>query len=80
MDSQFQQNLQNQLSYSPFQEEPTDLEKSMEDIIQIQNFVTQSIDRLEAQMSQLINTYRKEETLPYQYLTNPNISSLINLA
>ena len=80
MDSQFQQNFQNQILYSPFQEEPTDLEKSMEDIIQPQNFVTQSIDRLEAEISQLVNFYKNENIFPYQYLTNPDISIPIDLA
>ena len=44
MDLQYEQNFQNQFSYSPFQEEPNDLDKSMKDMIQIQNYVTQSID------------------------------------
>jgi len=52
----------------------------MEYMIQFQNNFTQSIDRLEVQMSQLINTYRKEKTLPYQYLTNPDITNPIDLA
>ena len=50
-----------------FQEEPSDLEKSVENMIQTQNFVTKSIDRLNAQMSQLVNTYRDEKTLPYKF-------------
>ena len=49
-------------------------------MIQTQNYVTQSIGRLEAQMSQLVNTYRNEKTLPYQYLTNSDISNSIDLA
>jgi len=48
-------------------------------MIQSQNDFTQCIDRLEARMSQLINNYRKEKTLPYQYLTNPDISNPIDL-
>ena len=47
MDLQFQ-NFQSHPSYSFFQEEPNDLDKSMEDMIHTQNYVTQSIDRLEA--------------------------------
>jgi len=43
-------------------------------------FVTQSIDRLEAKISQLVNIYRNEEPLPYQYLTNVDISNPIDLA
>ena len=35
-----------------------------------QNFITQSINRLEAQMSELVNAYRNEKTLPYQFLSN----------
>ena len=38
VDSRLHHNFQNQLSYSSFQEEPIDLEKSMEDMIQTQNF------------------------------------------
>ena len=38
IDSQFQHNFQNQLPYSPFQEEP--ITQSMEDMIQTQNIVT----------------------------------------
>ena len=48
-------------------------------MIQTQNFVTQSIDRLNAQMSQLVNIYRNEKTLSYQYLTNPDIPNPIDL-
>ena len=69
MDSQFSQKFQIQDPYSIFQVPPQhdmDLEKSMECMIQSQNDFTQSIDRLEAKMS-LLNTYRNEETLLYQY-------------
>ena len=52
----------------------------MKDMIQIQNFVTQSIDRLNAQMRQLVNTYKNKKTLHYQSLTNPHISNPIDLA
>ena len=62
------------------QEEPTNLEKSMKYMIQSQNDFTQYIDRLEEKMNQLINTYRNEKTLPYQYLTSSDISNPINLA
>ena len=44
MDSQFHHNFQNQLPYSPFQEEP--IAKSMEDMIQTLNSVNQPISRL----------------------------------
>jgi len=51
----------------------------MEDMIQTQNFITQSIIRLEIQMSELVNAYRNEKTLPYQLLANPDISNPIDL-
>ena len=43
-------------------------------MIQCQNDFTQPINRLEAQMSHLVNTIsdRNEETLPPQFLTIPN--------
>ena len=63
-----------------FQKESTDLEKSMEDMNQTQHFITQSIDRLEAQMSQLVNTCRNKKTLLYHYLINPDISNSVDLA
>ena len=56
-DSQFHHNFQNQLPYSTFQEEP--IAKSMEDMIQIQNFVTLPISRLDSIMSELINENEK---------------------
>ena len=52
----------------------------MEYMVQSQNNFTQSIDGLEVQMSKLVNTNRNEETLPYQYLTNSDISNHIDLA
>ena len=66
MDSQFHHNFQNQLTYSPFQEEP--IAKSMKDMIQTQNFVTRSSSRLDSIMSDLINV--REESLSCQPLTN----------
>jgi len=51
----------------------------MEDMIQTQNFITQFIDRLEAQMSELVNAYRNGKTLSYQSLTNPDVSNPIDL-
>ena len=46
-------------------------------MIQAQNDVTLSINSLETQMNQLVNTMnvRNEETLPTQFLTNPNTSN-----
>ena len=46
---------------------------------QFQKSSTQSIDRLEAQLRQLVNIYRNEETRFYQPLTNSDISNSINL-
>ena len=57
MDSQFYHNFQNQLPYSPFQEEP--MAKSMEGMIQTQNSVTRPISRLDSLMSELTNEARK---------------------
>jgi len=57
-----------------------DLEKSMKTLIQVQNTFNQDINRLEVQMSQLINTYRNDKTLSYQYLANPDIFNPIDLA
>ena len=51
----------------------------MEDMIQTQKVVTQSISRLDAIMSELVNDYRNEKTLSYQPLFNPDISNSIDL-
>jgi len=51
----------------------------MEALIQIQNIFNQDIITLEAQISQVSNTYKNEETLSYQSLTNPDISNPIDL-
>ena len=73
-------NLQAQDPYSIFQvpsqqQEPIDLEKSKEYLIQSQNSLNQSIKMLEPQVSRLVNTNDKEEeTLPTQSLTIPNFS------
>jgi len=80
MDSQSHQNFQIQDPYSMFQvaqqeEEPTDLGKSMEPMIQSQN---DSFNMLEVLMSQLNNTSRVKKTLPYQYLTNSDCPSHID--
>ena len=37
------------------------------------------MNRLETQLSQLVNIYKNEETLSYQPLTNPYISISIDL-
>ena len=66
--------LYNQLSYSPFQEEP--IAKSMEDMIQTQNSATWPIKRLDSIMSELIN--ENEESLSCQSLTNPCIPNCID--
>ena len=77
IDSQFPQNLQIQYPYSIFQvpqqeKKPMYLDRSMKNLIQSENNFFQSINRLEAQMSHLINIvkHRNEETLP-------NICSII---
>ena len=60
MDSQFPQNSQIQDPYSMFQvsqqkEELMDSDRSMENLIQSENNLNQSINRLGAQMSHLLN-------------------------
>jgi len=87
LDSQSSQFFQNQDSYTPFLEqlfdEKSELEKSIkilhETSQQFQKSFTRSIDRLETQLSQLVNIHRNEETHSYQPLTNPDISNSINL-
>jgi len=71
MDSQFHHNFQNQLPYSPFQEEP--IAKSMKDMIPTPNSVTWPINRLDSLMSELIN--ESEESLSCRPLTDPYILS-----
>ena len=71
LDSQSSQFFQNQDSYTPFLEhlleEKSHLEKSIEILqasaLQFQKSSTQSINRLETQLRQLVNIYRNEETL-----------------
>jgi len=79
MNSQFPQDFQIQDPYSIFQvpqkeEEPMDLNRSMKNLIQFENNFFQSINKLEAQMSHLINILkdRNEETLPNTYSTIPD--------
>ena len=65
------------------QEEPIKLEKSIESTIQSQNDYIQSqndsFNRLEAQMSHLVNIINdtNEETLPTQFLTIPDSPSIL---
>ena len=58
-----------------FQEEHTDLEKSMESMIQFQS---DPLDMIEARLSWLENMRRNKETLPTQSLTIPDTSSHID--
>jgi len=58
-DSQAHQDFQIQDPYTNFQvppqeEEPRDLDRSMQNLIQSENYFSQSLNRLEAQMSPLI--------------------------
>ena len=79
MNSQFPQDFQIQDLYSifqvPQQEEHTDLEKSIEFMIQFQNG---PLDMIEARLSRLKNMRRNKETLPTQSLTIPDTSSHID--
>ena len=55
-----------------FQEEHTDLEKSMESMIQFQS---DPLDMIEAKLSRLENICRNKKTLPTQSLSIPDASS-----
>ena len=74
IDSQFYHNFQNQLPYSPFQEEP--IANSIKDMIQTRNFITQPINRLDSIMSELIKG--SEKSLSSQLLVNPYIPNFID--
>ena len=79
--------FENQDSYTPFLEhsleETSYLEKSIEILqeftLQFQKSSAQSINRLETQLSQLVNIYRNKKILSYQFLTNSDISNSIDL-
>ena len=64
-------------------EEISHLEKSIEILQesaqQLKKSSSQSIDRLETQLSQLIKIHRNDETLSYQLLTNLDIFNSIDL-
>jgi len=62
-------------SYSIYQEEHTNLEKSMEFMIQFQS---DPLDMIEVRLSRLENICRNKKTLPTQSLTVPDISSHID--
>jgi len=85
MDSKFSQNFQIQDPYSIFQvpqqqEEPIDSERSMKNLIQFENNFLQSINRLEAQISRLINIVksRNGKTLPNTSSTISNCPNQID--
>jgi len=61
MNSRFHHSFQNQLPYSPFQEEL--IAQSIEYMIQTRNSITQPISRLDTIMSRLVNDYKNEKTL-----------------
>ena len=70
LDSHSSQNFKNQDSYNPLLEHPlekTSLEKSIEILqestLQFQKSSSQSIDRLDTQLSKLVNIYKNEKTL-----------------
>ena len=87
LDSQSSQFFQNQDSYTLFLEqlfeEKSELEKSVKILHktsqQFQKSSTKSIDRLEAQLSQLVNIHRNGKTHSYQLLTKPHISNSISI-
>ena len=71
MNSQFSQNFQIQNPYSIFQ---VPQQECMKNLIQFKNYYSQSLNRLEAPMSYLINIVkdRNEETLPDTCSIIPN--------
>jgi len=71
-DSKSHQNFQITDPYSMFQEEHTDLEKSIEFTIQFQNDL---LDIIETRLSRLENMHRNKETLRIKSLTILNTSS-----
>ena len=84
-DSSILQNFQIQDPYSMFQvpqqeKEPTELGMSMKNQIQFENDYTQSMNRLEAQMSCLINIVkeRNKETLPNTFSIIPDCPNHID--
>jgi len=85
IDSQFRQDSQIQNPYSMFQvpqqeEELMDSDRSMKNLIQSENNFNQSVNRLEAQMSHLLNIMKEmnEKALPNTYLTIPDYRSHID--
>jgi len=74
-DSKSYQNFQIKDSYSIFQEEHTDLEKSTESMIQFQSNL---LNMIEARLSRLENMLSNKKTLPSQFLTILDSSSHID--
>jgi len=74
-DSKSRQNFQITDSYSMFQEEHTDLERSMEYMIQFQS---DPLDMIEVRLSRLENMHRNKKTLRTQSLTILDTSSHID--
>ena len=81
------QNFQNQDSYTPILEQPlgdtSSLDRSMdilqESLLQYQKSHAESVNRVEEQLSQLVNILRNEETLSYQPLTNSAMPNSIDM-
>ena len=85
--SNYQQNFPNQASQSSFQNPQlerrmTDFERNMKRYMKNQDSLMQIIQRLEVQMSQLVNPQNKrlKGTLPSQPVTNPRNSHQAHLA
>jgi len=86
MNSQFSQNFQIQDTYSIFQvrqqeEEPMNLDRSTKNFTRSENYFSQSLNRLEAQMIRLINIAKdkNEETLLNTCSTIPNCPRLMKI-
>jgi len=74
-DSKSRQNFQIKDPYSIFQEEHTDIEKSVESMIQFQS---DPLNMIEARLSRLKNMIKNKKTLSTQSLTIPNASNYID--
>jgi len=86
-DSHYSQTFQSQDSYTPILEQPSveisRLEKSIdilqESLLQYQKTRAESFNKVDEQLSQLVNIYRNEETLSYQPLTNSTMPHSIDM-
>jgi len=62
----------------PQEEESRDLDRSMKNLVQSENYFSQSLNRLEVQMSRLINIVKDRNALPNTCSTIPDCPSYID--